>query len=163
MHTRGLVKTSGFTRGVCVKIGDFIKFKGFSCGIPREQAILRKSKAPRKSPEKWTFLSLAFYNAPSLDTVEFLKEAKLGCGVGVRDCVGDFLLSSRLLFSIVQDTAHLDPLSSAGLGSCALASAGEEEKKTINIPRIWESETAAGNRVAAINRSMRNDNKFSRQ
>ena len=31
--------------------------------------ILRKSKAPRKSPEKWTFLSLAFYNAPSLHTV----------------------------------------------------------------------------------------------
>ena len=31
--------------------------------------ILRKSKTPRKSPEKWTFLSLAFYNAPSLHTV----------------------------------------------------------------------------------------------
>ena len=51
-----------------VKIRDFIKFEGFSCGIPREQAILRKSKTPRKSPEKWTFLSLAFYNAPSLHT-----------------------------------------------------------------------------------------------
>ena len=35
-----------------------------SCGIPREQALLRKSKTSRKSPEKWTFLSLAFYNAP---------------------------------------------------------------------------------------------------
>ena len=57
-------------QGVFVKIGDFIKFKGFSCGIPREQAILRKSKTPRRSPEKWTFLSLAFYNAPSLHTVE---------------------------------------------------------------------------------------------
>ena len=43
-----------------VKIRDFIKFEGFSCGIPREQAILRKSKTPRKSPEKRTFLSLAF-------------------------------------------------------------------------------------------------------
>ena len=53
-----------------VKIGDFTKFKGFSCGIPREQAILRKSKTPRKSPDKWTFLSLAFYNAPSLHTVD---------------------------------------------------------------------------------------------
>ena len=30
-----------------------------------KQAILRKSKTPRKSPEKWTFLSLSFYNAPS--------------------------------------------------------------------------------------------------
>ena len=27
-------------------------------------------KPPEKSPEKWTFLSLAFYNAPSLHTVE---------------------------------------------------------------------------------------------
>ena len=53
-----------------VKIGDFIKFEGFSCGICREQAILRKSKTPRNSPEKWTFLSLAFYNAPSLHTVD---------------------------------------------------------------------------------------------
>ena len=55
-----------------VKIGDFIKFKGFSCGIPREQAILRQSKTPRKSQEKWTFMSLAFYNAPSLHTVDIL-------------------------------------------------------------------------------------------
>ena len=71
VHTRCIVKTSGFKR-VFVKIGDFIKFR-LSCGIPREQVILRKSKAPRKLPEKWTFLSLAFYNAPSLDTVEKLK------------------------------------------------------------------------------------------
>ena len=28
VHTRRIVKTSGFTRGVC-KIGDFIKFEGF--------------------------------------------------------------------------------------------------------------------------------------
>ena len=58
-------------QGMFVKIKDFIlNLKGFSCGIPREQAILRKSKATRKSPEKWTFLSLAFYNAPSLTTVD---------------------------------------------------------------------------------------------
>ena len=31
-----------------VKIGDFIKFKGFLVEIPREQALLRKSKASRK-------------------------------------------------------------------------------------------------------------------
>ena len=47
----------------CKKSGIFIKFEGFSCGIPREQAILRTSKTPRKSPEKWTFLSLAFYKS----------------------------------------------------------------------------------------------------
>ena len=29
VHTRCIVKTSGFTRGVCEKIGDFIKFKSF--------------------------------------------------------------------------------------------------------------------------------------
>ena len=70
VHPRCIVKTSGFTRGVCKNRGFFIKLKGFSCGIAREQAILRKSKAPRKSPEKWTFLGLAFYNAPRLHTVK---------------------------------------------------------------------------------------------
>ena len=63
VQTRCIVKTRGFTRGVCVQICDFIKLKGFfSCGIPREQALLRKSKKPRKSPEMWIFLSLAFCN-----------------------------------------------------------------------------------------------------
>ena len=56
-------------QGAFVKIGDFIQFKGFSCGISAEQVLLRKSKTPGKSPEKWAFLSLAFYNAPSLHTV----------------------------------------------------------------------------------------------
>ena len=70
VHTRGIVKTRGFTRGVCKNQG-FYYFERFSCGIPREQAILRKPKTPRKSPEQWTFLSLTFYNAPSLDTVNF--------------------------------------------------------------------------------------------
>ena len=66
-----------------VKIGDSIKFKGFSCEIPREQAILRKSKAPRKSPEKWTFLSAsAFYNAPSLRTLSWGSEKGSGEGSG---------------------------------------------------------------------------------
>ena len=71
VHTRCIVRHVDL-QGVFVKIGDSIKFKTFSCGIPREQAILRKSKTPRKSPEKLTFLSLAFYNAPSLDSVEAL-------------------------------------------------------------------------------------------
>ena len=53
-----------------VKIWDFTTFKGFLVEFLREQAPLRKSKNPRKSPEKWTFLSLAFYNAPSLQTVD---------------------------------------------------------------------------------------------
>ena len=68
MHTRCIVETSGFTRGVCKNRG-FYSISSFSWGIPREPATLRKAKTPRESPEKWTFLSLAFYNAPSLHTV----------------------------------------------------------------------------------------------
>ena len=73
MQTRGIVKTSGFTRGV-VKIGDFIKFEGLLLEFLGEKALLKKSKKPRKSPEKRTFLSLAFYNAPSLHTVAILTQ-----------------------------------------------------------------------------------------
>ena len=64
-----------------VKIGDLLNLKVFlSCGIPREQELLRKSKAPRKSPEKWTFLSLAFYDAPSLHTVKSSQNSRWkGC------------------------------------------------------------------------------------
>ena len=69
MHTRCIVETSGFTRAVCKNSGILLNLK-VSSVIPREQAILRKSKKPRKSPEKWTFLSLAFYNAPSLHIVK---------------------------------------------------------------------------------------------
>ena len=31
-----------------VKVDDFIKFEGFSSGIPKKQALLRKSKTQRK-------------------------------------------------------------------------------------------------------------------
>ena len=88
VHTRCIVKTSGFTTGVCKNRGFFIKFKGFSCGIPREQAILRKSKTPRNSTETWTFLSLAFYNAPSLHTVDFCRNGSChsSCDALVRSC-----------------------------------------------------------------------------
>ena len=50
---------------VFVKIRDFIKFEGSLV-----EFLETKIKTPRKSPEKWTFLNLAFYYAPSLDTVE---------------------------------------------------------------------------------------------
>ena len=66
---------SAFTR-VFVKLCDFVTFKGFSRQIPREQVLLRKSETPRKSPEKRTFLSLAFYNAPSLHSVDHLPGGK---------------------------------------------------------------------------------------
>ena len=55
-----------------VKIGILSNLKVFLWN--REQAIVRKAKTPRKSPEKWTFLSLAFYNAPSLDTVDLQSQ-----------------------------------------------------------------------------------------
>ena len=70
VQTGGIVKTSGFTRGVCKNRG-FIKFKGFLVEFLESGALLRKSKPPRKLPEKWIFLSLAFYNAPSLHTVDW--------------------------------------------------------------------------------------------
>ena len=63
-------------QGVFVKIGDFVLCERFSSGIFREQALLRKSKTPRKSPEKWTSLSLAFYNALSLQSVDFKHNFK---------------------------------------------------------------------------------------
>ena len=56
------VKTSGFTRGVCKNRGFILNLKVFLWKILREQAILRKSKTPRKSPEKWTFLGEAIYS-----------------------------------------------------------------------------------------------------
>ena len=55
--------------GVFVKIGDFIKFKCFLVEFLGQQAILRNQK-PQEIARKVVFLSLAFYNAPSLDTVE---------------------------------------------------------------------------------------------
>ena len=158
MQTRGIVKTSGFIRGICKNRFCFSKFKGFCAGIPREesesvkchfskcrfgaeseksgtcstrgaasknkpkkpldcifsqwpcrnrcrfrevQIIMRRirnntvkpslarwpltmseigalenaSKPPGKSPERWTFLSLAFYNVCSLPTVK-IKQCK---------------------------------------------------------------------------------------
>ena len=57
-------------RQVFVKIGDFVKFKGFLVEFLENRRSWEKQKPHRKSPEKWTFLSFAFYNAPSLHTVE---------------------------------------------------------------------------------------------
>ena len=54
--------------GVCKNQG-FIIFKGFLVEF-LEKRRSWENQSPRKSPEKWTFLSLAFYNAPSLHTVD---------------------------------------------------------------------------------------------
>ena len=64
-----------------VKIGVFIKLKGYRAGIPRELALLRKSKTPRKSPEKRTSLSLACDNAPSCTLLIFIF-SEVGAGGG---------------------------------------------------------------------------------
>ena len=50
--TRCIVKTSAFTRGVCKNQQFYIKFKWFSCGIPRQQALLRKSSKPTENRQK---------------------------------------------------------------------------------------------------------------
>ena len=55
---------------VFVRIGGLLLNLKVSCRILREQAFLRKSITPRKSAEKWVLLSLAFYNASSLHTVD---------------------------------------------------------------------------------------------
>ena len=47
VHTRCIVKTSGFTRCVCKNQGDFIKFKGFLV----EFLESRRSWENQKTPE----------------------------------------------------------------------------------------------------------------
>ena len=71
MFILGALQRQAVVQGAFVKIGDFVKFKGFLVEFLENRRILRKSKTPRKSPQKWTFLSLAFYNAPSLHTVNY--------------------------------------------------------------------------------------------
>ena len=44
----GALKRKEDLQGMFVNFGDFIEFNGFSCGILAEQALLRKSKKPRK-------------------------------------------------------------------------------------------------------------------
>ena len=71
---QGTISKLSDLQGVFVKIGDFMKFKGFSVEFLESRRSSEKQKTPRKSLDKWTFLSLAFYNAPSLHTVD--KSAK---------------------------------------------------------------------------------------
>ena len=59
MHARCIVKTSGFTRGVCKNQG-FYYISRFSCGTPREQAILRKSKTPENCQKSGLFWASPF-------------------------------------------------------------------------------------------------------
>ena len=73
VQTRCILKTVDL-QGVFVKIGDFnlIKFEGFIVEFIENRRARENPRPPppRKSPEKWTFLSLAFYNAPSLHIVD---------------------------------------------------------------------------------------------
>ena len=69
VHTRGILKTRGFTGAIGNTFGDSIRFQGCRTGIPTEQERLRKSKPSRTSTEKWTFLSLAFYSLHAICTL----------------------------------------------------------------------------------------------
>ena len=62
VHTRCIVKTGGFTRGVCKNRGFYIKFKGFLVEFLENRLSPEKGKKPpERGSEKWTFLlSLAF-------------------------------------------------------------------------------------------------------
>ena len=55
-----------------VKIGDFVQFNGLLVEF-LEKRRREKINAPRKSPEKGTFLSLPFCNAPSLHANYWVK------------------------------------------------------------------------------------------
>ena len=81
VQTKGIVKTCGFTRGIFRS--RLLDLSRPMLDFPREQehlakpkppenrqAHIRTSNLPRKSPEKSTFLSLAFDNAPNLRNVE---------------------------------------------------------------------------------------------
>ena len=76
VHTRRIVKTSGFTRGVC-KNRDFIKFTGFLVEFLESMRSWENQKPPENRPEKWTCLSLSFCNAPSLHTVDWNFQSRL--------------------------------------------------------------------------------------
>ena len=67
VQTRGTVKKKVVLQGVFVKIGGLIEFKGFLWEFLEN----RSSWENQKPPEKWTILSVAFYNAPNLHTVEW--------------------------------------------------------------------------------------------
>ena len=65
VQTRGTVKTSGCTRRI------YENLNGSCYAIPTKRALVRKSTPPEISPaKKWSFLSRAFYNAPSLQIVD---------------------------------------------------------------------------------------------
>ena len=74
VHTRGIVKTSRFRRHICNKRW-FIRFKGSRAGIPKEQALLRKSKPPENA-RKVEYLSLGLHNATSLHIVDTKRKQK---------------------------------------------------------------------------------------
>ena len=62
--------------GVFVKIGDFIKFKGFLVPFIENRRSW-ENQTSRKSPERQTFLSLAFYNAPSCTLLILNSKTKI--------------------------------------------------------------------------------------
>ena len=48
-----------------VKIGDFMKFKGLLLEFLENRCSLENQTPSEKSPDEWTFLSVAFYNGPN--------------------------------------------------------------------------------------------------
>ena len=54
------VKKSGFTTGAFIKIGDSIKFKEFSCGIPREAGDLWEKNRVKTSGREITLKQVDF-------------------------------------------------------------------------------------------------------
>ena len=70
MQSRGIAKASGFTRGICVEVDDFIKLKGSRAGIPTRTGAPEKIKTAEHG-QKSRHSEPRLYNAPSLHTVDF--------------------------------------------------------------------------------------------
>ena len=90
MHTRCIVKTGGFTRGVCKNRGFFIKFKGFLVERLENRLSPEKIKNPQKIARKVDFSEPRLYNAPSLHTVNLSSPRRtpfLNFGVPLDDAV----------------------------------------------------------------------------
>ena len=60
VHTRCIVKTSGFTRGVCKNRGDFIKFKGFLVEFLENRRSWENQKPPENRQKSGLFWASPF-------------------------------------------------------------------------------------------------------
>ena len=83
---QGHCKEKRIYKGCLQNIGDSIKFKGLLVELLQNRRSLENQKPPENCPKKWTFLSLAFYNAPSLHAVKRIRCKKHKRGLPTSFC-----------------------------------------------------------------------------